>query len=340
MHLLDLAFDVLLRILGFLDVASVLKASSVCSSLRRLSQDKHVWIPILDRLRQWYPIPEDLAQYFFCELIAHVKRIVVGPRTWNAGATAPTLRRRLRIPMSSHSCPHNPIVLAREKHLLVGCGILRKGSEIWDVSQGRKVWANETVPWSRVAAQPLERGIVIALWTGQKRCVLAPLVPFPIFSSLQVLTGGQIPQLDAEVVLQISLQDSGSESLLDTQLPHNFPALADSIIDDEFWAADSEWYHPELGWTPGVLLVNWRERTFVLLSCSVRDKHLLQGNLLAMSRSNEDSQILLYPNSAFSGAWNPLTTEALAAASLKPFRVDPIVLQTSRYYQRLPSGPH
>ncbi|KAJ7628586.1 hypothetical protein FB45DRAFT_41118 [Roridomyces roridus] len=52
----------------------------------------------------------------------------------------------------------------------------------------------------------------------------------------------------------------------------------------------------------------------------------------------EDSQVVLYPNSAFAGVWQPLTPEALAEASLEPLIIDPIVLQDGKY-PKLPGWP-
>ncbi|KAJ6632508.1 hypothetical protein B0H10DRAFT_1977598 [Mycena sp. CBHHK59/15] len=323
MHFLDLNYDVLLRTFTFLDVTSIVRSTEVCSAFQMLAQSKHVWLAVVHNLGHWnllsLPPRDTLLGYSATQLIQEVKRAVFGPWTWAATSSrAPAVRRQIHVSMSSPSTSSacEPTLLFGDRHLLVKRGT---ECEIWDIAENRPVWARDGVIRSQMFAQPVRNGteLLIALWSGRPS-----------------ILARDPERLDCKILVRILVLDLKTNSetpLLPIRLPRNFTKFSDVVMADDFWTADVEWFAQGAGWHSGVLIVNWREHTFVLLRCRLAHKKLLPGHLLALTKAAEASDVVLYPWAAFDPHWQLLNTITLARAAHSALRIPPLVLQRVEY---------
>ncbi|KAJ6571348.1 hypothetical protein B0H19DRAFT_1372467 [Mycena capillaripes] len=178
------------------------------------------------------------------------------------------------------SSPSEPALLSGDKHLLVKRG---HDCEIWDISEDRQIWARTGIHRSHIVTQPVNDGteLLIALWTAQ------PIGLFP---------GHTRTQPDYKIVVQLLLLDLKANSerqILSIQLPQMFTQLSEPLIDGDFWAADVQWV-AQGGCHSGILIVNWREKEFVLLNCEVVHKKILPGYLLGPTDVGEKSHMAAY----------------------------------------------
>ncbi|KAJ7276865.1 hypothetical protein C8J57DRAFT_1310594 [Mycena rebaudengoi] len=321
MLLLDLNYDVLLRIFTYLDVASVLQSARVSSACKRLAQSKHVWLAIVLDLgcRHLLDLPprDTLLRFSTTQLVEEVKRAVLGPRTWAAdSSSAPTVRRKIHVSISG---PSKPTLLSGDKHLLVQCGT---GCEIWDIVEGRRIWARDGIVRDKVVAQPVHDGteLLIVLCTGQPR--------FPEF----------LKPPDYHLVIQVSLLDlkTNLESQMPPiQLPRTCGEFSEAMIAGDMWCANIYRYAPngDLQIDVGTLIVNWKKAVFVLLHYSVPllHKNILCGHLLALAEAGTISKVLLYPSASFDPHWEPLDSIVLARATCSPARIKPVLSQRVEY---------
>ncbi|KAJ6505835.1 hypothetical protein C8R47DRAFT_1192455 [Mycena vitilis] len=339
MHLLELHYDVLLRTFIFLDVNTILRSSGVCSAFRTLAQSKHVWLAVVRNLasRNLLAVPsqEILLGYTATQLAEEVKRAMFGPHTWDAGSPRPpAVLRQVHVPMPGplNSSVSEPVLLAGDRHLLVSRGT---ACEIWDIAENQRIWARNGVTRSDIIARPVLDGtqIFIALWS-----------PRP-----SVLARNP-KRLDGKIVVQTLVLDLGNKSerpLLTIQLPPNFTKCSGLVVAGDFWTADVEWqlptdpnmpayeHTPDLvcdldPWRGGILIVNWRDHTFVLMRCTLAHKNLLPGHLIA-STTAEGAEIVLYSWGAFDAHWQPLSPSTLAEAAQSSLEIEPLVLQKVEY---------
>ncbi|KAJ7111398.1 hypothetical protein C8R44DRAFT_742516 [Mycena epipterygia] len=319
LYLLDLNYDVLLRIFTYLDVASVLRSARVSSACNRLVQSKHVWLAIVFDLgcRHLLDLPsrDTLLSFSTTQLIKEVKRAVFGPRTWASNSSSsPTVRRQIHFSMSGSgsSPPSEPTLLSGDKQLLVKRGT---SCEIWDIAEGRRIWAGDGILRSQVVAQRVHdcTELLIVLCTGQSL----------------ILTNNPA-LLNCKLLVQVFLLDLKANSerrMSSIQLPRTFAEFSEPVIADDIWAANVQWLVQNGDCYKGVLLVNWRETTFVLLHCS----KILCGHLLALTRAGATSDVVLYPSASFDPHWQLLDSIALARAAHSPIRIEPIILQQVEY---------
>ncbi|KAJ7483306.1 hypothetical protein FB451DRAFT_103996 [Mycena latifolia] len=322
---LDLNYDVLLRIFTYLDVASVLRSARVSSACNRLAQSKHVWLAVVFDLacRHLLVLPprDTLLRFSTTQLIEEVKRAVFGPRTWAANSSsAPTVRRQIHVSMSDpgSSPPSEPTLLSGDRHLLIKRGT---GCEIWDIAESRRIWARDGILRSQVVAQPVHDSteLLIVLCTGQ-----SPILTIdPALLNCKLLV---------EVFL-LDLKTNSERRMPPIQLPRTCSEFSKPVIADDIWAANVQWLVQNGDCYKGVLLVNWRETTFVLLDSSVRllHKKILCGHLLALTRAGATSDVVLYPSASFNPHWQLLDSIVLARAAHSPIRMEPIVLQQVEY---------
>ncbi|KAJ7276857.1 hypothetical protein C8J57DRAFT_1504692 [Mycena rebaudengoi] len=304
MLLLDLNYDVLLRIFTYLNVASVLQAARVSSACKRLAQSKHVWLAIVLDLgcRHLLDLPprDTLLRFSTTQLVEEVKRAVLGPRTWAPNSSsAPTVRRKIHVSMSG---PSEPTIFSGDKHFLVQRGT----GEIWDIAEGRRIWARDGIVRNKVVAQPVHDGteILIVLCTEQPQDWE--------FSTISAPPNYQF-------VIQVFLLDLTTNlegQMLPIQLPRIWAAFSDPLIVGDM-----------------VLLVNWRKAEFVLLHRPVQllHKNILCGHLLALTEAGTKSKVLLYPSASFHPHWEALDSIVLARATHSPVRIKPILLQQVEY---------
>ncbi|KAJ7613597.1 hypothetical protein DFH06DRAFT_1146755 [Mycena polygramma] len=340
MHLLELHYDVLLRTFKFLDVKSILRSSGVCSAFRTLAQSKHVWLAVVHNLasRNLLAVPPQdvLLGYTATQLVEEVKRAMFGPYTWDAASPRPPAVLRhihVSMPGPSESSVSEPALLAGDRHLLVSRGT---ACEIWDIAENRRLWVRDGVIRSDIIVRPVGDGtqIFIAMWS-----------PRPSVHARNP------DQLDCKIVVQTHVLDLITKSerpLLTIQLPRNFTKFSGVVMGGDFWVADVEWRvlavpeqppdymnRPDLlcdfdPWRGGIIIVNWRDHTFVLVRGLLTHKNLLPGHLIA-STIAEGAQVVLHSWAAFDAQWQPLNSSTLAEAANSPLRVEPAVLQRVEY---------
>ncbi|KAJ7044373.1 hypothetical protein C8F04DRAFT_1174803 [Mycena alexandri] len=301
--LLDLNYDVLLRIFSFLDVSSLLQSALVSSACNRLAQSKQVWLAIVLDLgcRHLLDLPprDALLRFSTAQLIDEVKRAVFGPRTWAAdSSSAPTVRRQMRITMSSP--PSEPTLLSGDKHLLVQRGT---GCEIWDFADGRRIWARDDILHSQVVAQPVHdgTGILITLCTGQAL----------IFTLDPAL-------MDCKLLVQVSILDLGTNSersMPPIQLPPTFLDFSDPVIADEGGRRALPRGSP--GQMEGVNICTPR-----LFS---------RAGSQALTKGGATSDVVFYPSGLIDPHWQPFDSPALAREAQVPIRIEPIILHQTAY---------
>ncbi|KAJ6571537.1 hypothetical protein B0H19DRAFT_1130293, partial [Mycena capillaripes] len=294
----------------------------VSAAFRRLALSKHVWLAVLYNLGNNnlldLPPRHNLLSFSTTQLIEQVKRAVFGPETWAANSSrAPTVRRQTHVALWStvSSPPTEPALLSGDKHLLLKRG---DGCEIWDINEDKQIWARLDVHRRHIVAQPVndDTEILIALWTGQP----VGLLPDPTRLDYRLVAELHLLGLKANTVREIST----------IQFPRTLAKLSDPLIAGDFWAADVQWF-AQGAWDTGILIVNWREKLFVLLAYNVVHKKILRGYLLALTNVGEMSRVVLYPWAAFDSHWRPFTSAALVKASYCPFRMVPITLQEVEY---------
>ncbi|KAJ7195221.1 hypothetical protein GGX14DRAFT_404136 [Mycena pura] len=300
MLLLDLNHDVLLGIFKFLDVASVIDCSSVCSSFHALAISKHLWLSLVadlgQRLLLDLPPRDTLLTYSTEELIAEVKRVVIGPETWAANSPRPpTIHRQLHLPISKPG-PENtrpPILLKGGRSLLV-----RRGSrcEIWNVAGAYREWAGENI--IRVDAQslPNENEMMI---------------------SLEFYEGDTAPLFE---VLKLDLNTGCANEAVSLKLPVGFHRMDLPVVDEDFIAHRIHWDRNGAG----ILVINWRERSFVILPGKFRSHALFRGHLLVP----DDGEVLVYSLASFQSLWQPLTRFVVTYYSQQLAPPKPIVQQS------------
>ncbi|KAJ6477609.1 hypothetical protein C8R45DRAFT_1101922 [Mycena sanguinolenta] len=300
MHFLDLNYDVLLRAFTFLDVASLLRCARVCSALQKLAQSKHVWLVVVHSLAcrnlLSLPDPATLLAFSPAQIMDEVKRAVFGPSTW---ATTPVVRQQIHVSICAPA-PSEPTLLLDDRHLLVKRG---SGCEIWDIAENRQHGITEQIS--------------IALWSGPP----PPRWPRTFYewtakSSYNVWSSTW-KHIQRSCCIQFD--------------PRNFTQFRDVVAAGDFWAAHVAWFAQPCGWQSGVLIIDWKNHTFVLFYCALFHKKFLPGHLLALTRDAEASNVVLYSSAAFTPHWQLLTTVTLARASQSAVKIQPIVLQQVKY---------
>ncbi|KAJ7466477.1 hypothetical protein FB451DRAFT_1561168, partial [Mycena latifolia] len=241
----------------------------------------------------------------------------------------------MRITMSSP--PLEPTLLSGDKHLLVQCGT---GCEIWDVADGRHIWARDDILHSQVVTQPVHdgTGILITLCTGQ--ALMCASLTFLFASTLYPLFRFTLDPalMDCKLLVQVSILDLGTNSersMPPIQLPPTFLDFSDLVIADGMWAANVTWLvqKADVVRYRGVLLVKWKERTFVLLDCPVElvHKRILSGHFLALTKGGATSDVVLSPSASLDPHWQPFDSPALAREAQSPIRIEPMILHQTAY---------
>ncbi|KAJ7737735.1 hypothetical protein B0H16DRAFT_1571649 [Mycena metata] len=227
------------------------------------------------------------------------------------------------------SSPSEPTLLSGDKQLLVKRGT---GCEIWDIAQGRRIWAHAGVFREHIAVQPVEdnRQLLLVTCTGEPLSYL--------FANLN-----DPAQIDCKHVVRFLLVDltTDTETLfMSVRLPPTFAQVCEPVIAGDFWAATVHRIDRGGNWDTVVLIVNHKEQRFILLNCKLVHKNILDGHLLALTvtKTALKSEVILFPASSFEEAhWQPFTSEALTAAA--PVRIEPLVLQRAEYPFLLASTP-
>ncbi|KAJ7198146.1 hypothetical protein GGX14DRAFT_573701 [Mycena pura] len=262
----------------------------------------HLWLSLVaglgQRLLLDLPPRDTLLTYSAEELIAEVKRVVIGPETWAANSPRPpTIHRQLHLPISKPGPGDNrpPILLTGGRSLLVCHG---SRCEIWNVAGAYREWAREKI--IRVDAQslPNEDKIMISL-----ECFTAPLRV-----RLEVLT--------------LDLNTGCVNEVVSLKLPVEIGQMDLPVVYEDFIAHRIHWD----GDGGGILVINWRERSFVIiiLPGSFTSHAFFRGHLLVPGNGG----VLVYSLASFQSLWRPLTRFVVPAYHSQRARPRPIIQQT------------
>ncbi|KAJ7213463.1 hypothetical protein GGX14DRAFT_618716 [Mycena pura] len=303
--------NVLFYVLTYLDVASVIQCQRVSRYFQALARSKQIWMFLVRDLSCrgliYLPPPDVLSTYSTMQLVAEVKRIVVGPTTWLSHSDRqPTVRRQLHIPLGSDSLA--PRMLPGGRHLLVERGVAR---ELWDITKSRRIWMRNGVNSRRVAVESTY---------GKEELTLA-LVISTMPMTLEVLR----LNLDNDIMQHV---------VASHKLPSWFSGVLNAVIEGDFIALAVN--------SLRILLLNWKESKCAILRGPfainltihpLQSLHLIPGHLVALTAARS-AKVLLYPITAFESQWLPMTPESLDAAaesSVVDGPIKPAVLQLVEY---------
>ncbi|KAF7288815.1 hypothetical protein HMN09_01363300 [Mycena chlorophos] len=298
MSLLSLDTDILLYLLYSSDVDTVVRCSQVCRALHALSRTKHVWLGLIGSLRDrnLIELPPDklLVDYSVDDLVASVKRVVVGPAVWRPGSAQPssgsghggpvllplrTYAINTRLPEDvAAGIEQNP---SRNASLLPGGRYIllrRMGGqhEIWDIRTSSRIWSHIQGPHVACELSDSGREILVACYEMSMR---PPVV----------------------TLTKVSLHGGDPETVCSFQLPHICKAgwevnigLSRHLIALEVETASAQMQRSHRR----ILLVNWLSRTFTVLwgRFVPRSLNLTTDYLFVLLTNTSDSQarILTY----------------------------------------------
>ncbi|KAJ7065626.1 hypothetical protein C8F01DRAFT_1366576 [Mycena amicta] len=163
----DVPADILFAILAICDIASVLSIGQTCRYLHGLSLEKSIWVSLCRDLQRRgildsFRTPE-LTGLSTPDLLALVKRLVLGPSTWN-GHTLPEVEKEIILKPSIRVGP-GILYWENEARLTAsGCFMLFNNwgrLECWNVKESTMIWkqpqpAQNEYSFVRVAAFAVE----------------------------------------------------------------------------------------------------------------------------------------------------------------------------------------
>ncbi|KAJ7177129.1 hypothetical protein C8R46DRAFT_1188739 [Mycena filopes] len=242
----ELDEDVLIDILSSLDIATVLRVSEVNKDLRQVALGRSLWISLVadlaDRGFLALPPPEALTGYTSDDLIAEVRRLVVGPKTWAKGGAelASTQHTwRLKKPPSSKA---DIKVVSGGRYVVVHD---TSSLDLWESATGRHIWASSgsITTWAVTVSDRGRTAHMVLFW----------------FS----------PECAAEVV-RIDLASGESNTvfrgivgILGSDIFRN------ATIAGEYFAASYSHFDRDVGQrVDRILVVNWPDKTFCVLRAS------------------------------------------------------------------------
>ncbi|KAJ7638152.1 hypothetical protein B0H17DRAFT_1277646 [Mycena rosella] len=234
--------DVLLQIFALLDVFTIVSLSRVSA--------KQLWLLVVREIfsRGLIDPPGNaiLEALSTAELVAEVKRVVVGPRTWaSTSSDPPTLRRRREFSIDPHLQSLNCHFLEDGRDIVfyqdTSSGPLPGGVECFDVYTGRRVWNSGTA-----AASP---GHSIELATfdfcrSRSKAVIAVVI------TVMNTRRGDI------VILEADFETGGSRELLRFAITVAF--LPRVQVSDDFFGFQMSGGR--------FMLINWRTAKFILFN--------------------------------------------------------------------------
>ncbi|KAJ6570846.1 hypothetical protein DFH09DRAFT_1153219, partial [Mycena vulgaris] len=283
----DLDEDVLPRILANCDIYTVLSCSRVSRFFRTLALSKQLWISLLLDLsaRSLFSLPEpsNLRELTTDELLAAVKRLVCGPATWShQSPLPPTVSRSTSFDNCTMSAVDGQIrLLPGGRHFVVDHGL---GIKCCDAKTGECVWTRGT----RVSDYSVEM-----LDEGQSAMFFLLL-----YTSMQEL-----------VIVHVHLSSGQSEDLFALRLNIHMgfcknPSLSGDLIGLVLRFTDDG----------GVLVIDWRKRTYVIFNCSPAWPRpgvaFIPGHVVLNTAAEEEPYaqlIQVYTLTSIASRWRPVT---------------------------------
>ncbi|KAF8194814.1 hypothetical protein K438DRAFT_1968758 [Mycena galopus ATCC 62051] len=242
----DLSADVALLILSWCDIATVLSMGQVNRFFHELCVRKQLWIVLLEDLitRNLVDRPHfrSLSEHSVQELIALVRRTVVGPATWCPQDTPPTPAEEIPLPPSFITA-HSVELLPGGQYLLVVR--LENSIELWNVKATTPVWTTISHRDAKRAIEILDggRSVVLCLWL-----------------------------LRDVTVIQVNLETGESYDLLSIRVPEARGVQVDDTVQGlNALAISAEllacglYYSINNTCVYAILLINWRTQQYVVI---------------------------------------------------------------------------
>ncbi|KAJ7648748.1 hypothetical protein DFH06DRAFT_572837 [Mycena polygramma] len=256
----SLGEDVGLLILSFCDIATVLSLGLVCLalrprrfadelqvniSIRQLTMRKQLWILLVEDLVSKalvdLPHTRSLQDHSVKDLIALVKRTVLGPATWSKDMT-PIVAEEISLPES--------FIAAESLQLLPGgryVFVVRGGSwhrfELWNVHAHTALWTSAVGASALRAIEMSDGGRSVVICFGLRHSV---------------------------TVIQVDLDTGETHDLFDAQLPEACILQGGvTAISGDFLAFAAYWHtdptRQTYAATYAILLINWRAEKYVFI---------------------------------------------------------------------------
>ncbi|KAK7047055.1 hypothetical protein R3P38DRAFT_3258459 [Favolaschia claudopus] len=288
----ELGEDIVLLILTSCDVSTVLIVGEVNRALRVWSLRKQLWISLVEELvsRNLVDIPhgKPLVDHSVPDLIALVKRIVLGPATWLESDSGPSLTQEIQV---SHPClsTDSMELLSGGRYIFVG----RRDDclELWDIYAATAIWQ---MPIPRYPIRAIE------MLDGGHTAVVCVVVRGKISIIHVCLNTGNSTEL-AQIQLQAQLRVDGQM----ISLCGDFVALTVTWV---FTA------NPDFSMKRFVLLVDWRQRTYILIRYSVPETSIGGffpsvsfpcGHIIC---NVDPDSIFIYALADLKGLWQPINS--------------------------------
>jgi len=251
--------DILLKILSLCDVYTALSVSAINTRLRPVALAKQLWLSLVDDMafRGVLNVPpaEVPEGYSTADIVAHIKRLVIGPDSWlPRSPTGPTLHRWLWFNIGADAdalvdfrlLPGDRYVVIRAEEKLC----------IYEVGTGRRIWEHIAVFGATTWSVDLLPGGSIA------HVLLLPII----------YTGGPC---DISVH-EVDLISGQCNEIFSFDLPTDLERWMANILGDFLLFA----LEPEEFGQIIFLLVDWRAEKYVVLNYPGRQEFLVQATLV------------------------------------------------------------
>ncbi|KAF7349051.1 hypothetical protein MVEN_01426800 [Mycena venus] len=135
--------DIIPQILVFCDVQSVLRIGQTNRLMHALASRKDIWLAVIQDLScrgliDFLP-PEMLRKATVTDLLAEVKRAVMGPKTWSpTSSVPPTIARQRSVPLNESSRRFGAFkILPGGEYVALKDN---SGLEIWAITPPKRIW--------------------------------------------------------------------------------------------------------------------------------------------------------------------------------------------------------
>ncbi|KAJ7702787.1 hypothetical protein B0H17DRAFT_1042999 [Mycena rosella] len=267
MPLQNLNPDVLLVIFALVDVATILSLSRVNKAFNAISSAKQLWLSVVrDLSSRWLidlPGNQILDTCSTAELIAQVKRGVLGPQTWSPTCSAsPTLMQQINIPVEGLQGSRvgegfrGAQFLPDGRHFLLypDSGLYVGGVECWEVHSMRRLWGMRFP-----SAEPILTAAFDFRGGGLKAVVIIVFIRHTI-------------------VLETDMQTGQSHQYV------RLPLVAHAAPRIQIWGDFLAWNESAAGrrYRPQLFLLNWRNAEIIFFDVPDMEANLalFPGHLL------------------------------------------------------------
>lgn len=220
---------------------------------------KQLWIWIIEGLIRecLIEVPPYFTptQFSALEIIAIIKQVMTGPRTWGPPSPSPTVLTRIEMTISSRPVGRfqgdSVLKIANGGRQIVVSH--QNGLEIWDVTSERRMWRRRERILSMAADTGRSDGtsVTVALlsrdadtWVGLLKRTVSALIEH------------SIPKLD---VVELDLSDTNAEEVASIPIPRFAQFKAPIMVGSLILVILARNPHSE------VLLVNWRTEQGIIL---------------------------------------------------------------------------